>query len=380
MVHTEHLVAYYEEKSQDLSTVLNIFIRLNSGGTPLSYSDLLLSIAVAQWKQRDARDEVHSLVDTLNKQGGQFAFSQDLVLKAGLVLTDIGSIGFKVENFNRENMARLEKQWPDVQRALILSVRLLATFGFNGQNLRANSALLPIAYYLRKLDPGEGYLTTKKYAEDRNKIQRWLTKSILKTSGIWGSGLDTLLMLLRETIGQHGKTAFPDVELEAAMSRRGKSLSFEGEELEELLDLQYNDSRTFALLSLLFPSVDLQNHFHVDHVFPASGFGKKKLRACGLEEKGIEEYRERKNGLPNLQLLEGHVNMEKQDLVPGNWLELMYSTEVERSSYRQRHLLPDQMSSWSDFGEFYEDRRSMLRQRLAQILGVEVAVGPVEEA
>ena len=42
-------IAYYEEKEQDLEHVLNIFIRMNSGGTVLSYSDLLLSIAVAQW-------------------------------------------------------------------------------------------------------------------------------------------------------------------------------------------------------------------------------------------------------------------------------------------------------------------------------------------
>ena len=180
VVHKDHLVAYYEEKTQDLSTVLNIFIRMNSGGTVLSYSDLLLSIAVAQWEKRDARDEIHSLVDELNQQGGQFAFSQDLVLKAGLVLTDIGNVGFKVENFNRENMMLLEARWPDIRRALLLAVRLIASFGFNGQNLRANSAVLPIAYYLSKLDPGDGYLTTAKHAEDRKRIQGWLTKSILK--------------------------------------------------------------------------------------------------------------------------------------------------------------------------------------------------------
>ena len=88
-------------------------------------------------------------------------------------------------------------------------MRLIASFGFNGQNLRANSALLPIAYYLHQLNPGDGYLTTAKYAEDRKRIQRWLTKSILKASGIWGSGLDTLLTLLRETIQQHGQESFP---------------------------------------------------------------------------------------------------------------------------------------------------------------------------
>ena len=36
VIRTEHLVAYYKVDSQDLHTVLQIFIRMNSGGTVLS--------------------------------------------------------------------------------------------------------------------------------------------------------------------------------------------------------------------------------------------------------------------------------------------------------------------------------------------------------
>jgi hypothetical protein len=43
----------------DIDRVLDIFIRTNSAGTVLSYSDLLLSIAAAQWgDRRDAREEI----------------------------------------------------------------------------------------------------------------------------------------------------------------------------------------------------------------------------------------------------------------------------------------------------------------------------------
>ena len=48
-VHSDDVIAYYEEKDQDVDKVLQIFIRTNSGGTVLSYSDLLLSIATATW-------------------------------------------------------------------------------------------------------------------------------------------------------------------------------------------------------------------------------------------------------------------------------------------------------------------------------------------
>ena len=125
VIRTEHLVAYYEVGSQDLHTVLQIFIRMNSGGTVLSYSDLLLSVAVAQWQDHDAREEIHGLVDQLNRIGGGFSFSKDLVLKAGLMLSDIGSVGFKVDNFNRANMDVFENKWSAIKRALSLTTELV---------------------------------------------------------------------------------------------------------------------------------------------------------------------------------------------------------------------------------------------------------------
>jgi len=368
VVHTDKVVAYYEEKSQDLTRVLNIFIRLNSGGTVLSYSDLLLSIAVAQWSCLDARMEIHNLVDELNKTGEHFAFSQDFVLKAGLLLTNIGSVGFKVENFNQENMAILEERWPDVRRALILAVRLLSSFGFNGQNIRAASALLPIAYYLSELNPGERYLTTASYAKDRGAIRSWLTRSILKSSGIWGSGLDTLLTALRETIKKKGQEQFPLEELERTMARRGKSLMFENEELDELVELKYGKPRTFALLTLLFPFVDCHNHFHIDHIFPQANFTKTKLRKSKFSEDEIDLYQNMRDNLANLQLLDGSANLEKQQTMPSQWLQNMYPNVESQKNYCEKHLLGDVPETMAEFEGFFKQRKAMLRQQIGKIL------------
>ena len=56
------------------------------------------------------------------------------------------------------------------------------------------------------------------------------------------------------------------------MARRGRQLVFDEEEIEDLADMRYGDRLTFALLSLLFPFVDLRNQFHLDHIFPAARF------------------------------------------------------------------------------------------------------------
>ena len=57
-------INYYQEENQDIDTVLDIFIRTNSGGEPLSFSNLLMSITTANWK-KDARKEFKVLIDTI---------------------------------------------------------------------------------------------------------------------------------------------------------------------------------------------------------------------------------------------------------------------------------------------------------------------------
>ena len=201
----EPVVAYYEEKSQDIERVLNIFIRCNSGGTPLSYSNLLLSIAVSQWDTLDARKEVHGLVDEMNRVRAGLLFNADFVLKAGLMLTDIASVGFRVENFTRENMGILEENWPNIRQALLETVDLTDSFGFDSRTIQATNSLLPIAYYLYKKGAPRNFETSDHYLDDRKIIRGWLTRSILKESGIWGSGLDTLLTALRGGNPQFGR-------------------------------------------------------------------------------------------------------------------------------------------------------------------------------
>jgi uncharacterized protein with ParB-like and HNH nuclease domain len=84
LIHTKEIINYFLERGESLDKVLNIFIRVNSGGTKLSYSDLLLSIATAQWKQRDAREELNDFITEINRSGGRFNFDKDFVLKSCL--------------------------------------------------------------------------------------------------------------------------------------------------------------------------------------------------------------------------------------------------------------------------------------------------------
>ena len=98
VIHNKQTISYYLEESTELDKVLNIFIRVNSGGTTLSYSDLLLSFATAQWEHKDAREEINEFVEEVNMIGRGFNIGKDLILKSCLVLADFVDITFKVDN------------------------------------------------------------------------------------------------------------------------------------------------------------------------------------------------------------------------------------------------------------------------------------------
>jgi hypothetical protein len=374
VVHKDQLINFFEEEDQDLDKVLNIFIRVNSGGTVLSYADLLLSIATAQWKNRDARAEVYALVDEMNEFRYGFEFPKDLVLKAALVLADIQDVAFKVTNFNAENMAKIEAKWDTIARALKLATQLLADFGFSSKTLTANNVIIPIAYYLLISGAKDSYLTQNSLAADREAVRTWTVRTLVK-AGIWGSGLDTLLRTLRDVLSRDGRSAFPIEQLESAMVPLGKSMRFEQDELDALLESEYGHRSTFAILSLLYPGNDLRNEFHEDHVVPKALLKKKGLVAAGLDPEQVEAVLEQVNMLPNLQLLEGAYNQQKSAKLPSDWLKEQFPDSVSRNAYVARHDLGELPADVTAFPRFFEARRVRLAKRLRKLLGMESGRG-----
>ena len=369
VVQTEPVIAYYQEEDQDLDKVLDIFIRTNSGGTTLSYSDMLMSMATAQWENLDAREAIHGTVDEINRTGDGFGFSKDFLLKAGLMLAGVGSVRFKVTNFNRENMKLLEDQWDRITRAVRTAVELVARFGFSWGSLTANNAVLPIAYYLYRRGTPAGFLSQAAYRDDRDAIRSWLIRSLLKR-GIWGSGLDSLLTALRSVINEHGGEVFPLAKLEAAMRARGKSLTFEEEELQDLVE---SKDRTFTLLALLYPVVDLRTvKFHIDHVFPKSRFSSRRLRKACVSADDIPGFQDRANRLPNLQLLVGEANERKSAKLPKQWMDETFGAKA--AEYAKRHDLGEVPADMTGFNAFYEARRDRLFAKLRALLEANVEV------
>ena len=370
VIHTEQLVSSYQEDEQDVDKVLNIFIRVNSGGTVLSYSDLLLSIATAQWEKVDAREEVHSCVDGLNRTGSGFNFNKDLVLKACLVLSDVSDIGFKVRNFTRANMQRIESQWDQIAGALRVAAMLLSRFGYDGSTLTARNVLIPVAYYVFCRGITKARILRPDFADDAKEIQKWVRRALLKR-GTFGAGLDTTLRAARTTIREKCTDWFSYAEMESAFARIGRPLRFEEEELDDLLDRNFGSGAAFSVLALLYPHVDFSNRFHIDHIFPRARFTAKKLRESGVDAEKIAIYQDCKDRIANLQLLPGPENLAKGIAMPAEW---MLARGYDQD-WRERAYIGEIPQNMTGFLTFYEERRDRMKKRLAKILGVSLGQG-----
>ncbi|MBW8038706.1 MAG: DUF262 domain-containing protein [Planctomycetes bacterium] len=361
------VINHFLEEEHNLEKVLNIFIRVNSGGTQLSYSDILLSIAVAQWQDYDAREEIYSLVDELNQIGESFTFNKDFILKSCLVLSDVKSIAFKIISFNKENMQKIEENWNNVKEALDKTVRLLSVWGYSRDTLVSNNAIIPLAYYILRKGNPKGIITSTDYSADRERMQRWLMRALLKRT--FGGQSDNVLTKTRRVIAETSDS-FPEDKIYESLRGTAKSMAFDEDQIDGLLDTRYGHSGTFTVLALLYPWLKFDQHFHIDHIFPRSMFKPKILREKGIPKEKWNLWLDHKDDLGNLQLLQGKVNMNKADKDFEAWLQELQPEPVGLDTYKQQHIIPELDLSFWNFPEFLEARTQILRQKLKELLEV----------
>ena len=83
IIHIKTPINYYLELDQDYEKALNIFIRTNSGGEKLSYSDLIMSTIISGWNSKtlSARDEFNNLIDEI-WHSTEIEIDKDLIIRS----------------------------------------------------------------------------------------------------------------------------------------------------------------------------------------------------------------------------------------------------------------------------------------------------------
>lgn len=368
IVNQHKLINYYNERSDNIDKVLQIFIRINSGGKTLSYSDLLLSVATAQWQNGNAREAIHGLVDALNSIGKGFNFNKDLVLKSCLVFLAQGANDhkFKVDNFNNRNMLAIEENWKGISESLCLTVNLLSHFGYNGKNLISDFSIIPIALFIFKNENKDIFHSS--WDSNRRSIKAWLGRTLLK--GVFGGHADNVYPIISPIIKENkNKSLFPLKEIIDKFRGTNKSIIFNDDDIDSLLNTKYSSEKSHIVLSLLYGHLSDDFIYHQDHIHPKSLFKEAKLRGLGLSEDEIKNMINRVDLLPNIQLLKADINIQKNDSTFKDWLVVF--NETEKNSYLENNFIPQQSDvsyELNCFIDFFEKRKELMKAKLKRIL------------
>lgn len=343
--HDKQLISFFEETEKNLNQVLNIFIRVNSGGAELSYSDLLMSILTASFSS-DIRGRMNELVDAL-KDKGFSNMKRDQVLKTCLLLIGKDTT-FKLKNFNKPNIKKIEDNWEKITESIDNAVRLLENFGYAGY-LGSAYILSSLAYFY--------FLNSKMNENDKEQALKFVRNA--QITSYFTPSTDTKLSAIAHSIKE--ACTFEAFNHNLA-KHQTCPLKITNDAIEEMM-CSSSHAQVFPILQILYPNLNCKTTtFHIDHIYPKSKFKKEN-------KKLDKDFYKCENHLYNLQLLEGAENQAKKDKDPEVWLKEEYKDERAIEEYKKRNYIdPTLKLEWENIKEFREKREEAIIKTLKEVL------------
>lgn len=365
LINEKTLINYFLEQDQDFDKILHEFIRTNSGGTKLSFADLLMSIITASWElghsTKGAREELDDVVREVREFG--FEIDQDFVLKACLVLIST-DIRFALKNFDAETISNIKSEWGKITLCIKASFELIKSFSFNNHSLRAKNSAIPIIYYLYVTGYYHDINKENKHKDNKELLKTFLHISLLNK--LFGGSSDGFLIKLRKIIFENSSGNFPLQEIKNYFIGSNKSFNIDDERLSVILRTSYDSLDSFYILSLLFPKFNFEfKNPNIDHLHPKSQFSSEIYKEMEIESQA-DFYQNHYNTVLNLAFLSEEQNKSKNKSLLKNWIE---KEEKYNQEIRNTLLIPEVIDlDFVNFEEFISKREVALKELIKQKL------------
>lgn len=359
LINEKPIINFFLEKNQDFDKVLYEFIRTNSGGTTLSFADLLMSIITASWEKgkstSGARDEIDELIKQIKNIG--FEINQDFVLKTCLVLFS-SDIRFALKNFQSETIQKIKSEWGNITRSIKSSFILLKSLSFNNHSLRSKNAVIPIIYYIYLKNFSNEINKDNRHINNKSIIKNYLHLSLLNK--LFGGSSDGFLKSIKQVIEKNHESDFPLTQLKEKFKGTNRSFLMDEEKLENILRTSYDSMDSFYVLSLLFPKFNFEfKNPNIDHLHPKSQFQNSNLSFL-KDEEDVEFFQSHWNTVLNLALLSEEQNKSKNKSELKNWIE---KQENHNIGIRNSLLIPELIDlKFENFKEFIQEREKILKK------------------
>lgn len=331
---------YEADQATSIEQILEIFVRVNSGGTKLTRSDLMFSLIKTKWVA--ARSKFDALLSDVTKSG-VLSIDKDFLILALLTISDV-PIDLDVSVI-QGHWDAMEPKFPVLEAALksaidfcrdtdggrILAVKLLRT-----------NVLLPLTYYLSKQAKGS-------VPDKQRKPLRSLLYFLLFNEFLGGKSPNARVRYLREVFQKNPGVAVPLDALLAEMAKRQRHASTTT--TVDMLNWNKASALNIAQPTAARDTLSWQAEPQIDHIFPQSTY--RPIHGDAVDDIG------------NLAYLGRLRNIRKNDEPPWEYFKDVSDTEL-----RDDFLIEDRgLLAHDRFGEFVEKRRPVVLDRVKQFLG-----------
>ena len=345
-----------KQPNENRQRIVELFRRLNDGGTKLSSYDLVASM----FKGFDYKME--QFLDTIVKDNEDIGINQDVLIKLLLILNDkpmkeMSDLSTEDAAFATSNRERIEITLKVLKKFL----NVTATINwFSSNRKRSAIPLYFLAYHIfhSKVPTNElndFFDTFDTNNKDFQSMKKWLMLSLLNKVFSKGCGWipeKTGIRKLHKILGGNKGKEFPcTIVFE---TYRMHPLRFSTEINGANLDVFDRD----FVLYLIYNGQPSIRREDIDHIHPQS-----LLRDNGVNEDQI-------NSIGNFQLLDSGTNRgAKNGKELNKWINDNIAAE-NRQDYLRRHLIPDKSKLWTtdQFSQFLNTRLDMIAEKIKIIV------------
>lgn len=308
------------------SAILDIFVRVNSGGTRLDASDLMFAAMKEGWDEiEEAIEETTELLNSTNLE-----FDKTFPLKCLLVVNGRGAEA-SAEKFSGPGGAELLQDmkagWDRAEQAF----QELRDFLKNDLKAYADKVVRSYNSFIPLFD----YLYSNPKPDERSKalMRGYYYKAQL--FGWYSQSTDQVINGLHSVVGRRCPDGFPMSDVKEYFGSRGASTELQRWHLDQtrlrfiLLNLVYVDQMGGSPFDVKFKG----NEPHVDHIYPRHALATK----LGL---GAAEI----NTLGNYRFVGATDNIRKRAELPQSYFKRLKlaGTPIEK------HLLLDEFAEDTD--------------------------------
>ncbi len=333
-----------QEVNEDLpyNDVLEVFVRVNSGGMVLTKSDLVFSTIVLNIP--DMERKFIELVDDLNG-GGEYDFDLDFVIKTSFVLLNKGA-KYDVDKLDdKDYLSKLDIEFDNFKSALLSTMEFLKSDAkiLSKRFLKSDLAIIPVVDFVyrqphQQIPDGEVW-----------KLRQYLYMSFLMRFYSYGPD-GKLDAIHKKTIEYNDPRIFPRKRIGKYMIER-TSINY------EFSNAMLNDLD--LILNIIHGGVaEIPKKrgwsLERDHIFPRSI----------LEDLGISE--DLMDSVGNLRLINKTRNILKKDKLPDKKTEFFGSDNPEL-----KILFLETVNNLTDknFIKFVRKREEIISNKVKEFLG-----------